>query len=154
MFSSASGVWSTPQSFYDKLNAEFRFTLDAAANAENAKCSNYLGPGSQLAEDALTAPWLGTVWLNPPYGRGIGQWVQKAADEAAGGATVVALVPARTDTKWWHEHALRAHQIRFVKGRIHFGDAGAAPFPSAVLVFFPWQRATKLPVVTWDTEAA
>lgn len=155
LFSSASGVWSTPLAFFDRLNAEFGFTLDAAANRENRTRPMWFGPGSPWSEDGLAAEWSGVAWLNPPYSRQIGQWVKKAADEAAAGrCTVVVLIPARPDTRWWHAEALRAHEIRFIRGRLKFGGAEAAPFPSAVLVFHPWKRPTAEPRITWDTVAA
>lgn len=131
-YSSASDNWATPQYFFDALDAEFKFTLDACADAENHKCARYFS----AADDGLSQQWApATVWLNPPYGRAIGRWVQKAFDEWTAGATVVCLVPARTDTRWWHDYAMSA-QIRFVRGRLKFGGcASNAPFPNAVLIF-------------------
>src|SRR5262245_1988437 len=93
MFTSLSDDWATPQDLFDELNTEFNFTLDVCALPDNAKCPTYYTP----ADDGLTQPWAGTVWCNPPYGRTIGQWIEKAIDAARCGATVVALVPARTD---------------------------------------------------------
>lgn len=79
--------------------------------------------------------WNGTVFMNPPYGRGIGEWVKKAFDSAMGGAVVVCLLPARTDTKWWHDYCMKGN-IRFIRGRLKFGDGkNSAPFPSAIVIF-------------------
>lgn len=131
-FSSATDVWATPQSLFDELNAEFAFTLDVCALPENAKCNRYFTPET----DGLTQAWLGSCWMNPPYGRTIGQWVGKAYESALQGATVVCLLPSRTDTQWWHEYVTKADEVRFVRGRVRFGNATAsAPFPSAIVVF-------------------
>lgn len=132
-FSSKTDQWSTPHDFFEKLNAEFGFDLDVCATPDNAKCPRYF----TKLDDGLAQEWCGKVWMNPPYGREIGKWVEKAKESARGGATVVCLVPARTDTRWWHEHAMRG-EIRFVRGRLKFGDAKFnAPFPCAVVVFRP-----------------
>lgn len=116
------------------LAAEFGpFDLDPCATAENAKCTRYY----TMADDGLSQPWTGRIWLNPPYGRTIGGWMAKARAEAANGNAerVVCLVPAKPDTRWWRESAPAAALVRFWPGRIAFGDAGPAPFPSAVIVF-------------------
>jgi phage N-6-adenine-methyltransferase len=132
-FSSATDEWSTPQTFFDALNAEFGFTLDVCATDTNAKCKRYF----TRADDGLKQPWgSDRCWMNPPYGRQIGTWMAKAYAAAASGALVVCLVPARTDTGWWQDYAARADEIRFVRGRLRFGNArNAAPFPSAVVIF-------------------
>lgn len=134
MFSSATDLWATPQSFFDKLNAEFGFTLDVCATDENAKCARYFTKET----DGLAQVWEGVVWMNPPYGRGIGDWIRKASHSAKiEGATVVCLIPARTDTAWWHDYC-QAAEVRFVRGRLKFGGHdNAAPFPSAVVIFRP-----------------
>ena len=133
MFSSKTDLWETPQDFFDDLDWEFHFDLDVCALPKNAKCVRYYTP----EEDGLAQPWEGTCWLNPPYGREIGRWVKKAADSATGGATVVMLLPARTDTRWFHDYIYGKAEIRFVKGRLKFGGAkNSAPFPSMV-VFRP-----------------
>ena len=131
-FMSATVEWATPQPFFDRLNEEFKFELDVCATAENSKCQFFFTEEM----DGLTKNWDGMrVWMNPPYGRTIGAWVQKAHEASKRGATVVCLLPSRTDTKWWHDHCMQA-EIRFVKGRLKFGNATAsAPFPSAVVVF-------------------
>ena len=143
MHSSASNEWATPQAFFDKLNAEFHFELDAAATKENAKCRHFL----TKEDDSLSRAWglyrdwrLGgglVIWLNPPYGRELGKWMERAHRTARAGATVVCLVPARTDTKWFWD-SCAPHEIRFVRGRLKFGDGkGSAPFPSMVVVMRP-----------------
>lgn len=132
LFSSKSVVWETPQDLFDKLNAEFHFDLDVCALPENAKCEKYYTP----EDDGLSQPWNGVCWCNPPYGRTIGKWVQKAYETFAGGGTVVMLLPARTDTKWFHEYIYNKAEIRFIKGRLKFGNSkNAAPFPSMIVVF-------------------
>jgi phage N-6-adenine-methyltransferase len=141
MRSSLDDTWTTPRYFFDKLNAEFNFTLDAAALRSSAVVPNYLGPDHEYGwrQDALTVEWAGAseggaVWLNPPYGRVIKDFVAKADTESKKGITVVCLVPARTDTKWWWDSCIH-HEVRFIKGRLKFGDSnGSAPFPSAVIV--------------------
>ena len=133
LFSSNSIYWETPQDFFDRLDAEFHFTLDVCATPENAKCERYYTE----RDNGLMQPWQGACWMNPPYGREIGRWVRKAYFAAQAGATVVCLVPARTDTAWWHDYVMRANEIRFVRGRLRFGGSNNAPFPSAVVVFRP-----------------
>lgn len=132
-FSSKTDEWPTPQDFFDKLDAEFHFELDVCATPENAKCDRYF----TKRENGLLQKWEGVCWMNPPYGREIGQWVKKAYESALEGATVVCLLPARTDTGWWHDYCMKG-EIRFVRGRLKFGNASEnAPFPSAVVVFRP-----------------
>lgn len=133
-FSSATCEWATPQWLFDALAREFAFTLDPCATAENAKCRRFF----TAADDGLAQDWHGdVVFMNPPYGTVIGRWMQKAFDSAQAGATVVCLVPARTDTAWWHDYAMRG-EIRLLRGRLKFGNAkNSAPFPSAVVVFRP-----------------
>ena len=133
-FSSRSDEWPTPPSLFVSLDSEFHFTLDPCSTHDNAKCRLHF----TREEDGLKQHW-GThrVFMNPPYGREIGAWMQKAVVSARHGATVVCLVPARTDTEWWHDFALRG-EIRFLKGRLKFGDAvNSAPFPSALVIFRP-----------------
>lgn len=135
MFSSKTDLWATPQEFFDKLNAEFGFTLDPCATHENAKCDKYF----TIKENGLKQDWQGeTVFCNPPYGRAIKDWVKKCYEESRKeNTTVVMLIPARTDTKYFHEYIYHeAKEIRFIKGRLKFGDAkNSAPFPSMVVVF-------------------
>lgn len=132
LLSSGNNEWETPQDFFDMLNKEFNFTLDPCCKPETAKCSQYYTP----IEDGLKQPWRGSVFVNPPYGSEIGKWMKKAYEESQKGAIVVCLIPSRTDTKYWHDYCMHADEIRFVKGRLKFGQAAAsAPFPSAVVVF-------------------
>lgn len=134
MFSSKTDLWETPQELFDELNHEFHFTLDVCALPENAKCSRYYTP----EQDGLSQPWEGVCWCNPPYGREIGAWVRKALFSSARGATVVMLLPARTDTRWFHEYIWNKAEIRFIKGRLKFGGSkNSAPFPSMLVVFRP-----------------
>lgn len=132
-FSSNRDDWETPQEFFDRLNDQYHFTLDAAASAANAKCERYY----TKEDDALSKSWSGErVWLNPPYGRKIGEWVRKAWEESqADGTMVVCLIPARTDTKWFHDYCLNG-DIKFIRGRLKFvGGNGDAPFPSMLVIF-------------------
>ena len=134
-FSSATPEWPTPQWLFDALNKEFGFTVDVCSTHENAKCKKHF----TQEEDGLRKSWGGEVcWMNPPYGELIKGWMAKAHGAAMHeGATVVCLVPARTDTAWWHEYAMK-HEIRFLRGRLKFGDAtDSAPFPSALIVMRP-----------------
>lgn len=132
-FSSKTDVWATPQNFYDAINEEFSFNTDVCAIAENAKCPHYFTP----EQDGLTQKWSGVCWMNPPYGRQIRHWMRKAYESSLAGTTVVCLVPARTDTSWWHEWAIRG-EVRFIRGRLKFGGAKhSAPFPCALVIFRP-----------------
>lgn len=143
LMSSDRQDWETPQSFFNLVDAEFGFTLDAAASAANAKCEAHFTE----RDDALTQEWTGSVWCNPPYGRGIDRWVQKGFESAQDGALVVMLIPARTDTRYWHEYVMRASEIRLLRGRLVFGTGEAranAPFPSALVIFRP---GLEIPVV-------
>ena len=135
MFSSKTDLWSTPQAFFDKLNDEFGFTLDPCATEDNAKCAKFF----TKEQDGLSMSWEGeTVFCNPPYGRAIKDWVKKACYESRKPyTTVVLLIPARTDTTYFHEYIYHvAKEIRFIKGRLKFGGSkNSAPFPSMVAVF-------------------
>jgi phage N-6-adenine-methyltransferase len=152
-FSSETCEWATPQEIFDQLNAEWNFTLDVCATPDNAKCERYF----TKEDDGLSKPWTNErCWMNPPYGRDMGKWVQKAWYESTRGALVVCLVPARTDVKWWHDWAMRG-EIRFFKGRMKFqrsdgrrlahnGKAvmegrkpaqNTAPFATAFVIFRP-----------------
>jgi site-specific DNA-methyltransferase (adenine-specific) len=128
-FSSKSYEWSTPQALYDSLNAQYGFTIDACASADNHKCARYY----TKQDDGLSKSWAGErVFMNPPYGREVGRWVKKASEEIA---LTVALLPARTDTVWFHKFCLH-RPLKFLKGRLTFaGAANPAPFPSMVVVF-------------------
>lgn len=134
MFSSKTDLWSTPWDFFEKLNDEFHFTLDPCSTHENAKCYKHF----TIEEDGLLQDWGNeVVFCNPPYGRQIKDWVKKAYDESQkDNTTVVMLIPARTDTIYFHEYIYHKAEIRFIKGRLKFGDAkNSAPFPSMVVIF-------------------
>lgn len=132
MFSSNKSEWETPQDLFDMLNNEYNFNLDACALAENAKCDTYYTPEI----DGLTQEWRGNVWMNPPYGRNINKWIEKAYDESLRGSTVVALIPVRTDTRYWHDYVMNSNEVRLIKGRLKFSNSeNSAPFPSAIVEF-------------------
>ena len=134
LFSSKTDMWETPLNFFESLNKEFNFKTDVCAICENAKCKNFFSPEI----DGLKQDWTGSCWMNPPYGRQIGAWIKKAYDSALKGATIVCLVPARTDTKWFQDYCLKSNDVRFIRGRLKFGNAkNSAPFPSALIVFSP-----------------
>lgn len=160
MFTSTTDEWPTPQDLFDALDAEFGFQLDPCASVDNAKCARYY----TRDDDGLSQPWQTVAFMNPPYGRAISEWVAKAWRESAH-ATVVCLLPARTDTAWWHDYVMRAEEVRLIRGRLSFASAiqderkaatGAhnAPFPSAVIVFQPGhQGPPRLSAVNRDGSA-
>jgi len=132
MMSSNTDDWATPQDFFDKVNEEFHFELDVCASPENAKCDRYFTKEA----DGLAQEWDATAWLNPPYGREIIKWVKKASEAKV---TVVGLLPARTDTKWFHENVLGKAEVRLIRGRLKFGNSKtSAPFPSLIAI---WRRS-------------
>ena len=132
LFSSASSEWETPQDLFDQLNNEFHFDVDTAATPQNAKCEIYY----TASDDGLSEPWRGVCWCNPPYGRDVGRWVAKAAESAREGAIVVMLLPARTDTRWFHDYIYHRAEVRFIRGRLKFGGSkNSAPFPSMIVIF-------------------
>jgi site-specific DNA-methyltransferase (adenine-specific) len=139
-FTSRSDEWATPRDLFRELDAEFHFDLDPCATPETATCARHFTP----ADDGLAQTWTGRVFMNPPYGRTIGAWMRKAWEASQTTAElVVCLVPARPDTRWWHDYAERGER-RFLKGRLRFGDAkSGAPFPSALVVFRGAFGATK-----------
>ena len=133
-YSSKTNEWSTPQAFFDELNKEFNFTLDPCATSENAKCTKYF----TVEDDGLKQDWSNDiVFMNPPYGRDIKYWIKKAYEESLNGATVVCLIPSRTDTAYWHNYIFgKADDIRFLRGRLKFGESkNPAPFPSAIIIY-------------------
>ena len=134
LYSSETPEWATPQDFFEKLDAEFCFTLDPCCTHENAKCMKHF----TADDDGLAKAWAPErVYMNHPYGKAIRDWMRKAYTESLRGALVVCLVPARTDTAWWHDYAMQG-EIRFIRGRLKFGGGmNSAPFPSAVVVFRP-----------------
>jgi len=161
MFTSNSDDWSTPQDLYDKLDGEFHFTLDPCASTENHKTEKYFTE----ADDGLKQEWHGSVFCNPPYSN-IKNWVKKAYEEAQKPycTRVVMLIPARPDTKYWHEYVQFGTDIRFLKGRLKFGAAtNSAPFPSAVVVFtnvvdddndfFEYMRPNRIKFWDWRSNA-
>lgn len=134
MFSSKTDMWATPQEFFEKLDKVFRFDMDVCAVPENAKCKAYFTP----EDNGLAQDWRGVCWMNPPYGREISAWVEKAhKSEKENGATVVCLLPARVDTRWWHDYCAKG-EVFFLRGRLKLGESeNSAPFPSAIVVFRP-----------------
>lgn len=135
-YSSATDDWETPVEFFSNLARKYWFVLDVCATEDNAKCYAFYTP----EEDGLSQDWAadsltGVCWMNPPYGREIAKWVKKAYEESQRGAIVVCLLPARTDTRWWHEYVMKG-QVTFIKGRLKFSGAKEnAPFPNALVVF-------------------
>ena len=147
LFTSNTAEWGTPQALFDELNEEFQFDLDPCSTHENAKCDLHY----TKAEDGLQQDWTGhRVYCNPPYGREIGKWVKKAHDSDC---LTVMLLPARTDTQWFHKYIYGAGgvSIRFLPGRLYFNDGnGRAPFPSMVVIFEDG-RAHEEPVTLHDS---
>ena len=145
MMSSTTPEWATPQELFDRLNRQYGpFTLDPCCTEANAKCAERF----TVAEDGLEQKWTGRVFMNPPYGRKIGKWIWKAycATRSGEAEIVVCLVPARTDTAWWHDLCMTG-EVEFIRGRVYFeqeGKSDRAPFPSAIVVFRCWpdRRAT------------
>jgi site-specific DNA-methyltransferase (adenine-specific) len=130
-YSSGQPEWGTPYRLFDELHREFDFTRDVCASRKNFKLTSFWDQD----DDALKQQWTGVLWMNPLYGRGIGTWCKKAYESRAT-ATVVGLIPARTDTQWWHQYVMMADEIRFIKGRLRFqGAKDGAPFPSAIVIF-------------------
>ena len=135
LFTSRTEEWETPSYVFLSLNKEFSFQVDVCATSENAKCSVYF----DKSVDGLKREWSPfRCWMNPPYGRNISAWMKKAFEESQRGALVVCLIPSRTDTKWWHQWVMRSAEIRFVSGRISFGNSKqSAPFPSCIVIYYP-----------------
>ena len=142
MMASNVHTWATPPELFAKLNAEFRFTLDPCCVPATAKCAKYFTPD----DDGLAQDWSrDRVFMNPPYGRALRDWMQKAYEESLRGALVVCLVPARTDTAWWHEWVERKAEVRFIRGRVAFlldGKAGDPAFASALVIYRPATECT------------
>lgn len=150
MFTSDTSEWATPQDFFDKLNAEFHFTLDPCATPENAKCGKFY----TKEQNGLAQDWTGeTVFCNPPYGKEISAWVEKCYKHSLSGECAVMLIPSRTDTRWFHEWVYGKAELRFVKGRLRFNDSkGSAPFPSLVVVYRGATHDEKLPPAQLSTD--
>ena len=144
LLSSQSVEWSTPPRLFSFLNARFSFTLDPCCTRENATCAEFY----TVEDDGLSHSWKGhSVFMNPPYGRHIGEWCAKARDEAEKGALVVGLLPARTDTAWWKDHVEGHADVHFLRGRLKFGGCKtSAPFPSAIVI---WWDARGLEIGVW-----
>jgi phage N-6-adenine-methyltransferase len=145
LYSSDKEDWETPQALFDKLDKEFHFNMDVAANEHNAKCPMFFDRN----DDGLKMSWAeyappdgrrAVVFLNPPYGKAIGQWMAKAVKEAQAGALVVCLVHARTDTSWFQNWVIPwASEVRFIRGRVKFGDGKqSSPFPSCLVIYQPF----------------
>ena len=143
-FSSQDETWRTPHTLFNSLNQEFSFTVDAAALQCSALTDVWYGPDHQdhARRDCLVQDWGtdsggGWIFMNPPYSRGIGKFMAKAVEQHLAGCRIVCLVPARTDTAWWHDYVMPyASDIRFIRGRLKFNDGpNAAPFPSAIVVY-------------------
>lgn len=147
-FSTGRPDWETPAAFFAALDREFGFTLDACANHDNYKVDSYITP----EDDALKRVWAttGAVWCNPPYGPEIGKWVKRAFEQSQKQwVTVVLLLPARTETSWWHDYVMKADEIRLIRGRLQFASTEKtrshnAPFPNAIVVFRPGERSPRL----------
>jgi site-specific DNA-methyltransferase (adenine-specific) len=149
LYSSKKQDWGTPQALFDALDDEFDFGLDAAATADNTKCFQYISEDSLDRDWASLVPGIHAVWLNPPYGKDIGKWVEKAYRESLNGCAVVVLVFVRSDTRWWHDWAVKAAEIRLIKGRIKFeGAPSSAPSPSCLLIFDESRRVPQFTTVT------
>lgn len=134
MLTSVTCEWETPIAFFKELDEKYHFTLDVCATPENAKCASFY----TKEQDGLAQTWRGRCWMNPPYGRGIGAWIRKAYESVQNGdcELVCCLIPARTDTAWWHDYVMQGGVVTFVRGRLKFsGNTSNAPFPSAVCVF-------------------
>jgi phage N-6-adenine-methyltransferase len=127
-----STEWETPQDFFNIINQVYKFDIDVCATRENTKCKKYFTP--EL--DGLAQDWIGTIWCNPPYGREVEKWVQKAHESHKQGAVIVMLLPSRTDTKWIHKYVFGSAQVIFLKGRLKFENSySSAPFPSILAIW-------------------
>lgn len=135
LFSSKTDEWATPQGLFDEWNEAYQFELDVCATAENAKCKDFF----TKEQNGLAQDWYGKrCWMNPPYGKDIGLWLDKASKTARPVWPVVCLLPARTDVKWFHQYCYNKPnvEIHFLKGRLKFGGSkNSAPFPSMIAVF-------------------
>lgn len=141
-YSSKTNEWTTPENLYKYLDSIYNFTLDPCTDGENAKCDKYF----TIEDDGLKQDWSNdVVFMNPPYGRGIKDWIEKAYRESEKGATVVCLIPARTDTIYWHDYCMKSSSITLIKGRVKFGEGkNSAPFPSALVEFNPKSNTPEL----------
>jgi phage N-6-adenine-methyltransferase len=154
MMSNNSDVWGTPQNLFDKLDKEFSFTIDVCASSHNAKCANYFDEKT----NGLAQKWTGSCYMNPPYSNNAA-WLKKAYEEVESGNadSIVVLIPARPDTKYFHDYCMKADEIRFIKGRLKFTDEkgnerGTAPFPSMLVIFRKNRLYKNLIVSTYERE--
>jgi len=134
MMTSNTPEWETPQWLFNEWNDRYNFVVDVCANRDNHKCDMWF----DIEDDGLSLDWAkhSRVWMNPPYGREISKWVAKADDTAYHGGVVVALLPARTDTKWFHDYIYNRYDVIFLKGRLKFSNSKqSAPFPSMIVIF-------------------
>jgi len=134
LFSSKKHDWETPQDLYEELDKEFNFNLDPCSSDSNHKCDKYF----TIEDNGLEQDWRGhNVFVNPPYGRQIKHWVEKSYNEGQKpNTTVVMLIPARTDTRYFHDYIYHKAEIRFIKGRLKFSNSkNSAPFPSMIVIF-------------------
>lgn len=134
LYSSKKQDWNTPLSLFNKLNKEFNFTLDVCADDSNFKCKNYF----DIHKNGLIQEWIGNCWMNPPYGREISKWIEKATLSIKNKECniIVCLLPVRSDTKWWHNYVMKSSEIRFLNKRLTFDGANnKAPFPSCIVIF-------------------
>lgn len=134
LFTSKTDEWGTPIKLFEELNKEFNFTLDPCATKDNHKCDKFY----TKEQNGLIQSWGGEiVFCNPPYGRELPIWVKKCYDEhIKHGITIVMLVPARTDTSYFHDYILNKSEIRFIRGRLKFNDCKqSAPFPSMIVIY-------------------
>lgn len=140
VFSSKTVEWATPLPLFEEWDRRFAFTLDVCATSENHKCAKFF----TKEQDGLLQDWSkDRCWMNPPYGKEIGLWCKKAWDESCKGALVVGLLPVRPDTRWWKTYVESKTDIRFIQGRLRFGDAKyGAPFPSAIAIWYGWAPLT------------
>ena len=139
LFASGSTEWETPDELFKKYDNLYHFTLDVCATAKNTKCKKYFSP----EDNGLAQNWTGVCWMNPPYGRGVAPWIKKAYEASQSGAVVVALLPVRTDTKWFHTYIYHKAEFYFLEGRVRFTNGkitGPATFPSMIVV---WDRRRK-----------
>ena len=148
-FQSLLDVRATPPDLFAVLHQEFGFVTDVCALPHNTKCERFFSP----EVNGLAQEWTGVCFMNPPYGREMGVWIKKGLDSARRGATVVCVIPSRTDAMWWHEYVMRASEVRFLRGRETFGGSeNPAPFPTAIIVFRPDDETARF--VSWTFERA
>ena len=147
-YSSKSNEWTTPLEFFANLCCRFQLTTDLACTTENKRtqfglCRDLIDPLTGQQVDSLKVNWAtlnknngGWLWCNPPYGRDIGKWIKKAYEESLKGTKIIMLIPARTDTSYWHDYIFGKAEIEFIRGRLKFGESkNSAPFPSALIIY-------------------